>query len=60
MYECLRPSFNGRKCLSRDGISCKGADQLDYSLGCLKGISDNFPTLASHGMEFIEILIQNT
>ena len=60
MYECLRRSFNGRKCLSCNGISCKGADQLDYSLGCLKGISDNIPTLASHGMKFIEILIQNT
>ena len=43
-----------------NGISCKGADQLDYSQGCLKGISDNIPTLASHGMKFIEILIQNT
>ena len=43
-----------------NGISCKGTDQLDYSLGCLKGISDNIPTLASHGMKFIETLIHNT
>ena len=60
MYECLRLSFNGRKCLSRDvlnGIWCKSADQLDYSLECLQGISDNIPTLASHGMKFIEIFI---
>ena len=43
-----------------NGISSKGADQLDYSLGCLKGIGDNIPALASHGMKFIEILIQDT
>ena len=36
---------------------CKSADQLDYSLECLQGISDNIPTLASYGMKFIEILI---
>ena len=27
----------------------------DYGLECLQGISDNIPTLASHGMKFIEI-----
>ena len=36
-------------------IWCKSADQLDYSLECLQGISDNIPTLTSHGMKFIEI-----
>ena len=38
-----------------NGILCKSADQLDYSLECLQGISDHIPTLASHGMKFIEI-----
>ena len=37
-----------------NGILCKSADQLDYSLECLQGISDNIPTLASHGMKFIK------
>ena len=36
------------------GISGKSTDQLDYDLECLQGISDNIPTLASHGMKFIE------
>ena len=36
-------------------ISCKSTDQLDYDLECLQGISDNIPTLASHGMKFIDI-----
>ena len=57
-YECLRLSFNGRKCFSLrctcNGISCKSTDQLDYELECLQGISDNIPTLACHGMKFIE------
>ena len=30
---------------------------LDYDLECLQGISDNIPTLASHGIKFIEIFI---
>ena len=29
----------------------------DYGLECLQGIRDNIPTLASHGMKFIEIFI---
>ena len=33
------------------------ADQLDYSLECLQGISDNIPTLASNGIQFIEIFV---
>ena len=32
-------------------------DQLDHGLECLQGISDNSPTLADHGMKFIEIFI---
>ena len=60
MNVCAVHSTVANVCLAMHGISCKGADQLDYSLGCLKGISDNIPTLASHGMKFIEILIQNT
>ena len=32
-------------------------DWPDYGLECLQGISDNIPTLASHGMKFIEIFI---
>ena len=32
-------------------------EQLDYSLECLQGISDNIPTLTGHGMKFIEIFI---
>ena len=58
MYECLRLSFNGRKCLSRDVMGSRAStDQLDYSLECLQGISDNIPTLVSHGMKFIEIFV---
>ena len=58
MYECLRLSFNGRKCLSRGVMGSRGsADQLDYSLECLQGISDNIPTLASNGIQFIEIFV---
>ena len=62
--ECLHLSFNGHKCLGNplfvqrcNGISCKMTDQLDYSLECLQGISDNIPTLAGHGTKFIEIFI---
>ena len=33
------------------------ADILDYGLECLQGIRDNIPTLAGHGMKFIEIFI---
>ena len=40
-----------------NGISCKSADQLDYGLECLQGICNKTPTLASHGMKFIEIFI---
>ena len=32
-------------------------DWPDYGLECLQGISDNIPTLPSHGMKFIEIFI---
>ena len=34
------------------------ADQLDYDLECLQGISDNIPTLASLGMKFIDESIE--
>ena len=37
-----------------NGISCKRTDQLDHGLECLQGISDNIPTLAGHGIKFIE------
>ena len=43
---CLRLPFKDRDCLSRD-----------YGLECLQGISDNIPTLTSHGMKFIKIFI---
>ena len=41
-----------------NGISCKSTDQLDYDLECLQGMSDNIPTLASHGMKFIDESIE--
>ena len=49
------PFIQRSQMLSRDGILCKSADQLDYSLECLQGISDNIPTLASHKTKFIEV-----
>ena len=54
LYECLRLSFNGHKCLSRDVMGSYAKVPTNYSLECLQGISDNIPTLASHGMKFIE------
>ena len=55
----LAPSIQGSQLFVQrcNGISCKRADQLDYGLECLQGISDNIPTLAGHGMKFIEIFI---
>ena len=46
--------------LSRDamGSHAKVLTNLDYDLECLQGISDNIPTLASHGMKFIEIFLE--
>ena len=40
---------------ARKSPRCHVNTPLDYSQGCLKGISDNIPTLASHGMKFIEL-----
>ena len=55
MNVCAFHSTVTNVCLENcNGILCKSADQLDYSLECLLGISDNIPTLASHGMQFIE------
>ena len=46
-------------CLSTDvmGSHAEGPTNYIYGLECLLGISDNIPTLACHGMKFIEVFI---